>query len=83
MSLYNKEDDQALEHLSRWQSIAERASARIDAERKANDPLSFYWSKGVRNLRDQFGKLLDFKPKPEDFYDKDRYNDGRRISHRG
>lgn len=58
-----------------FSATQDRVTARFNAEHKARDPLDFYWKMGVHNLRDKFRKLLDFSPKPEDFYDEGKYHD--------
>ena len=58
---------------SHHRAVQSRATAKINAEHKARDPLDFYWKQGVKNMRRQFGKLLDFDPKPEQFYNEGKY----------
>jgi len=73
MSLYDKDNPHHEAYRDYWRRRSDRVTAKFDAEHKARDPLGFYWKKGVHNLRDTFGKLLDFRPEPEDFYNEGKY----------
>lgn len=75
MTLYDPDNEQHLEYLARHKRRGDEITAMFDARDKAEDPLAFYWKKGVQAMRRDHKLLGFFIPKPEQFYNEGAYDD--------
>ena len=75
MSLFNRDNSDHEVMFQNAKAVQANATKHFDALDKLRDPLDFFWKKGSQHLRDNFQKTLDFRPQPEDNYQKDKYCD--------